>query len=570
MIISQECQDRGLTMNVHSASAPTQQENRLAADDSLISILQNLADEARALLGARSAAMRIALDEDGTRFLSADSFTQAPEHGPEPAEHARHGPTLSVPLVNGAGRAFGTMEATAQGGASFTAEDETRLGQLAKIASLAVENMRHYHDAPGSLPAAYSAAVSWIGPGVAPPQHDQGEQHERLAEVHQDLQYAQKMEVFGQLAGGVVHDFNNLLTVILGYSEILMHNVVGGYGSHELLSEIHKAAGRAESLTRQLLDFSRLHDVEMKVLDLNPIVSDTEKILRRLIGEDILMTTVFAPNLWLIKADPGQMQQVILNLAVNARDAMPKGGHLTIETDNVTLDEAYCQLHPYVRPGSYARLAVSDTGIGMNAATKARVFEPLFTTKAPGKGTGLGLSTVKNIIKQSGGHIEVYTELGCGTTFKVYLPQAHEPKPTAASSSDVRVLPRGTETILLVEDDDAIRFLARRILENCGYTVLEASNGEDALVLAQAYQGPLHLLVSDVVMPHVSGRCLADRLLAAVPALKVLFVSGYTNDAVLRHGVLDAECAFLQKPFATADLAQKVRFVLDQEVPHIS
>ena len=389
--------------------------------------------------------------------------------------------------------------------------------------------------------------------------HDLAEQKR----LQQQYRMAQKMEVFGQLAGGVAHDFNNLLTVILGYSEILMTRQGPSDPTRELLSEIHKAGQRAETLTRQLLAFSRKQVVEPKVLDLNAIVSDTEKMLRRLIGEDIVMTTIFAPTLKPVKVDPGQMQQVVLNLAVNARDAMPKGGRLTIETDNVRLDEAYAQSHPHVRAGDYVMLALSDTGIGMSAAVKARLFEPLFTTKSMGKGTGLGLATVKSIVKQCGGHIEVYSEVGLGSTFKVYLPQVHDPLSTPQSRSGLNAIPRGTETVLLVEDENSVRALARRVLEICGYTVLEAINGEEASRVAEGYTGPIDLLVSDVVMPYLGGRQLADRLLALRPQLKILFLSGYTNDAVVRHGVLEADFPFLQKPFTTSALAQKVRDVLN-------
>ena len=299
--------------------------------------------------------------------------------------------------------------------------ETVRLGEGGKRIDVSV-TASALHDPAGRLHGAVTVA------------HDIAAAKRLRQECHQ----AQRMEVFGQLAGGVAHDFNNLLTVILGYSEILMSRCAAGDSPRELLTEIHKAAARAETLTRQLLAFSRKQVIEMKVTDLNAVVGDTEKMLRRLIGEDVLMTTIFAPQLWAVKIDPGQMQQVILNLAVNARDAMPKGGRLTIETANATLDEPYSLQHPYVRPGNYVRLAISDTGIGMNPATRARIFEPLFTTKGVGKGTGLGLTTVKNIIKQCGGHIEVYSELGQGSTFKIYLPQAHESQAAPKTPGDAR------------------------------------------------------------------------------------------------------------------------------------
>lgn len=404
------------------------------------------------------------------------------------------------------------------------------------------------HDAVGAVVGAITVA------------HDLSD----VRRLQQQHRIAQKMEVFGQLAGGVAHDFNNLLTVIMGYSEIVINRLTPDHAMRELLGEIHKAGERAETLTRQILAFTRKKVLEPKILDLNAVVSDTEKMLRRLIGEDILMTTIFAPFLRLVKLDPGQMQQVILNLAVNARDAMPNGGRLTIETGNVTLDEAYAFAHPDVQPGDYVLFAMSDTGVGMNAATKARIFEPLFTTKGPGKGTGLGLTTVHSIIKQHGGHIEVYSELGRGTTFKVYFPQADETVPSGKSHHGQITIQRGNETILLVEDEDSVRKLARHVLELNGYHVLEAADGDEALRLASTHAGDIHLLLTDVVMPNLGGRPLADRLLASYPQLKVLFLSGYTNEAIVRHGVIDSDFAFLQKPFTTITLAQKVRDVLDQ------
>ena len=383
--------------------------------------------------------------------------------------------------------------------------------------------------------------------------------------LERQLQQTQKMEAIGHLAGGVAHDFNNLLTVITGYSEMLMAHFGPQDPMRDLLAEIHQAGERAGALTRQLLAFSRKQVLEPKVLDLNAEVADTEKMLRRLIGEDIILTTKLDPTLAPVKVDPGQMQQVLMNLAVNARDALPQGGRLTVETGNVTLDEAYARTHPYVRPGAYSMLAVSDTGTGMDEATKARVFEPFFTTKGPGKGTGLGLATVYGIVKQSGGSVEVYSEPGRGATFKMYFPQVRERVSSGKSSHGLRTMPRGSETVLLVEDEGAVRALARHVLQSCGYTVLEASNGKEAVQLAGSYQGPIDLLVSDVVMPYLGGRQLAERLAALRPGLQALFLSGYTDDAVVRHGVLEESFAFLQKPFTTTGLALKVREVLDEK-----
>ena len=381
--------------------------------------------------------------------------------------------------------------------------------------------------------------------------------------LEQQYRQAQKLEAVGTLAGGVAHDFNNLLTVINGYSELLIGRLAPNHPLQDMVAEILKAGKQAGTLTRQLLAFSRQQVLEPKVLNLNVVLSDTDKMLRRLIGEDIILTTVLVPALGLVKVDPGQMQQVVMNLVVNARDAMPQGGKLTLETHNVTLDEGYSRTHLGVQPGRYSVLAVSDTGCGMDEATKARIFEPFFTTKGPGKGTGLGLAVVHGMVNQSGGHIEVYSELGHGTTFKLYFPHVQGPVSSGKSQPGVTTMPKGSETVLLVEDDDTVRALARHVLRSCGYTVLEAADGRKAVQLAESHQGPIDLLISDVVMPYLGGRQLAERLVALKPDLKVLFSSGYTDDAIVRHGVLQAEFAFLQKPFTPTALAQKVREVLD-------
>jgi CheY-like chemotaxis protein len=299
------------------------------------------------------------------------------------------------------------------------------------------------------------------------------------------------------------------------------------------------------------------------VLDLNVLVTDLERMLRRLIGEDVRLATVLDPALGRVKADPGQLEQVILNLAVNARDAMPQGGQLTLGTCNVALDETYTLAHVGVAPGPYVQLSVSDTGCGMDEATKAHLFEPFFTTKGVGKGTGLGLATVYGIVKQSGGHIEVYSEVGHGTTFKVYLPPVEAPVAAGKALADAAPFPAGHETLLLVEDEDAVRVITRHVLERCGYVVLEAQGGKEALQICHDYDEPIDLLVTDVVMPHMSGRQLAEQLKRLHPEMKVLYLSGYSGDAVVRHGVLEAEDAFLQKPFSASAVAYRVREVLD-------
>ena len=372
------------------------------------------------------------------------------------------------------------------------------------------------------------------------------------------------MEAVGRLAGGVAHDFNNLLTIINGYSELALERLHPSDPLRSFIKEITKAGGRAASLTRQLLAFSRQQVLAPRVLDLNSLVADVEKMLRRLIGEDIDLVMVPGAELGRVKADPGQIEQILVNLAVNARDAMPEGGKLVIETANVELDDAYVRNHQVVLTrGRYVMLAMSDTGAGMDAATQAHIFEPFFTTKEQGKGTGLGLSTVYGIVKQSGGFIWVYSEPGLGSTFKIYLPSV-EDAAEPVQGSEARELPfGGSETILLVEDEEAVRALAARVLQERGYKVLESASPEDALQIAEHQQEPIALLLTDVVLPRMSGRKIAEHLTLLRPSMKVLYMSGYTDDAIVRSGMLEANTAFLQKPFTPAGLARKVREVLD-------
>ncbi len=380
--------------------------------------------------------------------------------------------------------------------------------------------------------------------------------------LEEQFRQAQKMEAVGQLAGGVAHDFNNMLTAILGYSELLSERFEAGSEEFEGLEEIRKAAERAASLTRQLLAFSRQQVLERRVLDLNHLIEEVEKMLRRLIGEDIELNVTLAPALWRVQADAGQLEQVLLNLAVNARDAMPQGGKLTIETGNVELDDAYARQHLTVRPGRYVMIAVSDTGIGMDSRTLSRVFEPFFTTKERGKGTGLGLATVYGIVKQSGGYIWVYSEPGQGTAFKIYLPPAEEgAEEDLALQADPSAL-YGSETVLLVEDEESVRSLSRTILEAFGYTVLEADGGEQALEIVRSRSQPVDLVLTDVVMPAMSGTELVSRLEEAHPGIRSLYMSGYTDDAVVRHGLLEKGRVFLQKPFTPGALGRKVREAL--------
>jgi PAS domain S-box-containing protein len=386
---------------------------------------------------------------------------------------------------------------------------------------------------------------------------------EALRQSEEKLRQAQKMEAVGQLAGGVAHDFNNLLAVIVGYADLLLRRVpADDERSLHQIEEIKKAGERATSLTRQLLAFSRKQVMQPKVLDLNAVVTDLDKMLRRLIGEHIEMQTVLSSKLGSVKADPGQIEQVLMNLAVNARDAMPDGGNLTIETANVELDSRYTQKHRPVEPGSYVMIAVSDSGCGMSAELQSRIFEPFFTTKDKGKGTGLGLSTVYGIVKQSNGSIWVYSEPGKGTTFKIYLPRVDEPAPLVEASVEKSTKLKGTETVLLVEDEEAVRHLAQEVLKSNGYRVLDASNGNEAVRVAEQHQGVIDLMLTDVVMPQLGGRELAEKLSVTRPDMRVLYMSGYTDDAIVHHGVLDGRAAFLEKPFAPDALALKVREVL--------
>ena len=372
---------------------------------------------------------------------------------------------------------------------------------------------------------------------------------------------AQKMEVVGRLAGGIAHDFNNLLTVINGTADIAAMGLDRDHPLRADLEQIQQAGRRAASLTRQLLTFSRRQVVSAEVIDLGRMVADWRGMLQRLVGETVTLDVSVGPDTGKVKADPGQIEQVIMNLAVNARDAMPDGGRLTIETRAVDLDDAFAATHLGVKPGPYAVLIVSDTGVGMDADTKARIFEPFFTTKEPGKGTGLGLATAFGIIQSAGGSIWVYSEPGRGSTFKIYLPRVAG----AERRAEVRpkALVRGDETVALVEDEGPLRSLASRILTSAGYKVLAAPTPTDALHLVQSHQGPLHLLFTDVVLPGMNGRELASRMLSLRPHIAVLFTSGYTDDEILRHGVLDRATHFISKPYTAADLTHMVRHVLD-------
>ena len=377
---------------------------------------------------------------------------------------------------------------------------------------------------------------------------------------------AQKMEAVGRLAGGVAHDFNNLLTVILSYSDILLADLPPDDLHRPAIDAIRNASESASMLTRQLVVFSRQQVVQPRVMRLDELVANAARMLKRVIGEDVEFATELDSEAGAVKVDAGQMEQVIMNLAVNARDAMPNGGRLLMESKNVGFREAFSDGETSFPAGRYVSLTVSDNGIAMDAATKARVFEPFFTTKEPGRGTGLGLATVSGIVKQGGGYISLYSEPGKGTRFTIYLPRIDESADAPAAIAHAAPAPRGTETILVVEDEPAVRGIVRQVLERQGYRVLEVTDDESALDVASKHPGPIHLLLSDVVMPRMSGRVIADRFTKIRRDARILFVSGYTDDAIVHRGVLESHVQFLQKPFTPDALVRKVRHTLDQPI----
>jgi signal transduction histidine kinase/ActR/RegA family two-component response regulator len=427
---------------------------------------------------------------------------------------------------------------------AFTDSDCDLAQALADNAAMAVSNARLFQSALRELAERERAEAA-------------------LRKTEEQLRHAQKMEAVGRLAGSVAHDFNNLLSVILGHGSLMHADLKPTDPLREEIGAILAAGERAADLTHQLLAFSRQQVLVPRVLDLNVVVRESLKILKRLIGADIELVTRFDRKLSRVRADPGQIDQVVMNLAINARDAMPDGGKLTIETSEVVLDTPYVTDHLEVTPGAYVLLAMSDTGTGMTKDTQARIFEPFFTTKVVGKGTGLGLSTVFGIVKQSGGHIWVYSEPGQGATFKVYLPKCSDPSDAPTPLTIKPVSLQGTETILLVEDQDEVRQIALQILRRYGYHVIEARNAGEALLYCEQHPRSIHLLLTDVVMPQMNGRKLADRLLKIRPDLKVLFMSGYTENAIVHHGILDSGIAYLQKPLLPEALARRVREVLD-------
>jgi len=443
---------------------------------------------------------------------------------------------LAVPVKIGE-RVAGVLSIRTKREGGFSAEDVTVATAFAAQAAVALENSRLYQE------------TRWA--------------YEELSATQDQLTQARKMEAVGRLAGGVAHDFNNLLTVMIGRSQLLLRRLGTEDPTRPDIELMEQTAARAADLTRQLLAFSRKQVLRPAVLDLNAVLSNLGEMLRRLIGEDIALVTALAPALGSVKADPSQIEQILMNLAANARDAMPHGGRLTLETANVDLDAAYTRRHVGVHVGPHVMLAVSDTGIGMDSETLARIFEPFFTTKGPGQGTGMGLATVYGVVEQSGGHIWVSSEPGRGTTFKIYLPRVDEAIEPLAAEPGLAELARGHETILVVEDEPAVRALARDVLRAQGYAVLEAQHGREALRISEQHAGRIDLLLTDVVMPEMSGRELAGRLAALRPTTPVIYMSGYTDTAVVHHGVLDPGTTFLQKPLTPHALARKVRQVLD-------
>jgi PAS domain S-box-containing protein len=422
-------------------------------------------------------------------------------------------------------------------------------------------NFSLIHDACGT-PLHYVGQVQDITERVAA-EKALVESQELSKSLEEQYRQSQKMEAVGKLAAGVAHDFNNLLTIILGYTELRLGKMASTDPNMEAMVQIRKAADRAAGLTRQLLAFGRKQVLAPVVLDLNALMTEVEKMLRRLIGADIELTIALQSGLGCVRVDAGQIEQIVMNLAVNARDAMPSGGRLSIQTRNTVLSEMQVLRHPELTPGQYSMIEVRDTGSGMDEATKAHIFEPFFTTKAFGKGTGLGLATVFGIVKQSGGFVEVDTALGMGSTFRTYLPQVLDPLKVAVADPNLVKMPVGRETILLVEDEEGLRELAQLVLEASGYKVLSTRNGDEAMQVSQEYAEEIQLLFTDVVMPRMSGRQLRDHLVPMRPDMKVLYMSGYTDDTMVRHGVEDAGSNFMSKPFTPVALACKVREVLD-------
>jgi PAS domain S-box-containing protein len=530
----------------------------LALGDSLSDIMRRCAEAMVTHLDVSLARIRIATGKDNVMELQGSAGIGANDEGPSPMPkfdlsvltEGRQG-HFSNDIANDPGmidREWAKREQIV----SFAGYPLLVAGQLVGVVGVYARHPLSEPVLTGLRSLADALAV-----GV---QRKIAEEASHSLEVQ--LRHAQKMEAVGRLAGGIAHDFNNVLSVVLSYAEMVLGDLKVGDPLREDVNEIHKAGMRAAALTRQLLMFSRRQVVAPKVLDLNDVLSGMAKMLQRLVGEDVTFAAVPGAALGRVRVDPGSMEQVIMNLAVNARDAMPTGGTLTMKTENVVLDGEYASTHLGAKAGSYVMLSAEDTGSGMDAATLARIFEPFFTTKELGKGTGLGLSTVFGIVQQSGGHLWVSSEPGMGATFKVYLPRVEEMAEELRPLSDATTV-HGSETVLLVEDEQQVRDVARGILRRQGYTVIEARDAAEASLLSRQHAGPIHLLLTDVVMPGMNGPDLAKRLVQERPEMKVLCMSGYTDDAAVRNGVMKAAFAYLQKPLTVGALARKVRDVLD-------
>jgi signal transduction histidine kinase len=528
-----------------------------------------LAELASVLCGTSMALIAVA---DGPRFSvtgrHGTTTSELPAHAEPLAQTLRHPDVL---VVSGNGSA-GTLPIPLEGppvgfyaGAAIRAADGQTLGLVCVMDRHARELSPAQRTALAVISHQVSAQMELRRHQAESERSRQERQQaeETIKQRDEQLRQAQKMEAIGNLAGGIAHDFNNLLTVITGYSELVLKKIPETDPQRRKLEEIKKAGDRAAALTQQLLAFSRRQILQPKIVDLNGIISAMGSMLQRLVGEDVQVNIALAPDLGRVKADPGQLEQVIMNLVVNARDAMPSGGKVTIETVNVDRVPVFSSRADLNKKRPYIMLAVSDTGTGMDAATRARIFEPYFTTKAAGKGTGLGLSTVYGIVKQSDGEILVYSEPGHGATFKIYLPREDRVAADIGAATPAESLPVGTETILLVEDEPGVRAFAGEALRMQGYTILEAKHGIDAQVLSTQHPSPIHLLLTDVVMPQMNGREVAERLLSQRPGLKVLYMSGYAEQAVINRGIMDSGFAFLQKPFTQPALVSKVREVLD-------
>ena len=499
------------------------------------------------VLGKRAATFLNAKPLDGSSFAEISAQRHLGEYRGEIECTAKNGSAVFIDMLFLDVR-YGNEPSR---GAFATAKDITARKKAERAMAESYDELeRRVVDRTAALTAANEALQREI--------EERKRTQAALQRSEDQLRHAQKMEAVGRLAGGVAHDFNNLLSVILSYTSLNRDSFPNHVELHADLDEIHKAGTRAAELTQQLLAFSRQQVMQPKVTDLGVVISEMDKMLRRVLGEDIELKTLVGNNLWQVKVDPGQIDQVVMNLAVNARDAMIRGGRLTIETSNVLLDESYARDHLGVKPGEYVMLAVSDTGVGMDRVTQTRIFEPFFTTKQQGKGTGLGLSTVFGIVQQSAGAVWVYSELGTGTTFKIYLPRSSE-HPRPASEPAPRAPARVRDaTILLVEDEPQVLQLTRMILAKAGYHVIDAGNPADALAVAANSATTIHLLLTDVVMPGMNGRELAERLVTARPTMKVVFMSGYTGNVVVHHGVLDEGVAFLQKPITPDALLLKI------------